>query len=263
MAYPVPALDKGLDILELLAREPGGLTKTEVARRLHHSVSEIFRPLLCLEKRGYIRKSEDGSFRTTLKLLTFYPAYLFAQRLLTEALPVMQELSNRLEQSCYLGVLDCGRVTIIAHVDSSVGPAFSIKTGSVADLMYTAMGHVFLAHVTDETRRFLIELWHTQHRTIVVLPADLDTHLTLIRRRGYAEDLRCEIPGTVNITCPLVDTSGEAFAVLGVSCLARIDEPILLGPIRSALQSATKALSSKFGGARQIHSGRPFVKARS
>ncbi len=163
MAYPVPALDKGLDILELFACEPGGLTKTEVARRLQHSVSEVFRPLLCLEKRGYIRKSEDGSFRLTLKLLTFLPAYLLAERLLTEALPVMQELSNRLGQSCYLGVLDYGRVTIIAHVDSSVGPAFSVKTGSVMDLVYTAMGRVFLAHVSDETRTFLIELWHTQH----------------------------------------------------------------------------------------------------
>ena len=175
----------------------------------------------------------------------------------------MQELSNRLGQSCYLGVLDYGRVTIIAHVDSSVGPAFSIKTGSVMDLVYTAMGRVFLAHVSDETRRFLIELWHTQHRTIMFLPADLDTHLTSIRRNGYAEDQSCEIPSPVNITCPLVDTSGEAFAVLGVSYLARIHEPVLLGPIRSALLSATKGLSSKFGGSRRVHRGRPLLKARS
>jgi IclR helix-turn-helix domain len=32
--YPTPALEKGLDILELFAREPAGLTKSDVARRL-------------------------------------------------------------------------------------------------------------------------------------------------------------------------------------------------------------------------------------
>ena len=32
--YPTPALEKGLDILELFAREPNGLTKSDVARKL-------------------------------------------------------------------------------------------------------------------------------------------------------------------------------------------------------------------------------------
>jgi len=44
--YPTPALEKGLDILELLANHPTGLTKSEVARSLDRTVSEIFRMLV-------------------------------------------------------------------------------------------------------------------------------------------------------------------------------------------------------------------------
>jgi DNA-binding IclR family transcriptional regulator len=55
--YPTPALEKGLDALELLASESEGLTKTEVARRLGRTVSEVFRMLVCLETRGYIARS--------------------------------------------------------------------------------------------------------------------------------------------------------------------------------------------------------------
>ena len=44
--YPTPALEKGLDALELLASESQGLTKTEVARRLGRTVSEVFRMLV-------------------------------------------------------------------------------------------------------------------------------------------------------------------------------------------------------------------------
>src|ERR1700733_6499817 len=52
--YTAPALDKGLDILELFASEPDGLTTSQVARRLGRTVGEIFRMLVCLAERGYI-----------------------------------------------------------------------------------------------------------------------------------------------------------------------------------------------------------------
>src|SRR5579864_3990527 len=55
--YTAPALDKGLDILELFASEPEGMAPSEVARRLGRTVGEIFRMLVCLQARGYISRS--------------------------------------------------------------------------------------------------------------------------------------------------------------------------------------------------------------
>ena len=57
--YPTPALEKGLDILELFAGTPEGLTVSEAARRLNRTVSEIFRMILCLEQRGYLAQSPN------------------------------------------------------------------------------------------------------------------------------------------------------------------------------------------------------------
>ena len=57
--YAAPALEKGLDILEAFASEPAGLTGSEVARRLGRSVGEIFRMLVCLERRGYICETDS------------------------------------------------------------------------------------------------------------------------------------------------------------------------------------------------------------
>ena len=50
--YAAPALDKGLDILEALAAQPGGLTQAEIAAALQRSVGEIFRMLETLLRRG-------------------------------------------------------------------------------------------------------------------------------------------------------------------------------------------------------------------
>ena len=66
--YTAPALEKGLDILELFAREAGGMIKSEVARRLNRTTSEVFRMLICLQRRGYISQGPDERYRLTLRL---------------------------------------------------------------------------------------------------------------------------------------------------------------------------------------------------
>jgi uncharacterized membrane protein len=60
--YTAPALEKGLDILELLSRAETGLSQSEIARDLGRSVSEIFRMLVVLEERGYIALEEADRY---------------------------------------------------------------------------------------------------------------------------------------------------------------------------------------------------------
>ena len=50
--YSAPALDEGLDILELLSDEAGGLSQSEIAEATGRSVGQIFRVLATLERRG-------------------------------------------------------------------------------------------------------------------------------------------------------------------------------------------------------------------
>ena len=52
--YAVPALARGLDILETLAQHEGGLSLSELARALDLSPSAAFRSVVVLEQRGYI-----------------------------------------------------------------------------------------------------------------------------------------------------------------------------------------------------------------
>ena len=58
--YRAPALDKGLDILELLARQPQGLTRAEIVKELDRNASEIYRMLERLVARQYVMRSLSG-----------------------------------------------------------------------------------------------------------------------------------------------------------------------------------------------------------
>ena len=55
--YRAPALDKGLDILELLSEQQEGLTRTEITKELGRNASEIYRMLERLVARRYVTRS--------------------------------------------------------------------------------------------------------------------------------------------------------------------------------------------------------------
>src|SRR3984885_8198494 len=247
-SYPTPALEKGLDILELFAHEPAGLQKSDVARRLNRTVSEIFRMLLCLEERGYIGRADDDDdrFRLTLKIFRMALEYPPTKRLVSEALPIMQGIVHKLNQSCHLGVLEGGQVVIVAQADSPVSPGFYVKAGSVVDLMHAATGHVILAHLPQEARTRAIKKWQQQagHR----LPKDLGEHLEKIQTQGYEERDSYQIRGVINITYPVLDEGGNAVAALTVPYLARMEDLTTPKTVRVALREASLKLSEAIGG---------------
>src|SRR5262245_51198418 len=59
-AYAVPALEKGLDVLELLAKAHQPLGLNEVAAALGRSRQELFRIMVCLHTRGYLLRDASG-----------------------------------------------------------------------------------------------------------------------------------------------------------------------------------------------------------
>jgi DNA-binding IclR family transcriptional regulator len=245
--YPTPALEKGLDILELFAREPAGLSKSEVARRLGKSVSEIFRMLICLEERGYIARAEsDDRFSLTLQLFRMAQEHPPIKRLATNALPIMQEVAHKLLQSCHLGVLNREQVVIIAQVDSPVSPGFYVKAGAVVDLMHASSGYVILSYLPLDARNRALEVWRKQ--TGRTIPRNLEQHLALIRKKGYEDRASYEIRGVVNVSFPVLDEQRNAVAAMTVPYLPRIENPLSLETIRSTLRAACSKLSAEIGG---------------
>ncbi|WP_446742177.1 IclR family transcriptional regulator [Silvibacterium acidisoli] len=248
--YPTPALEKGLDILELFAQEPAGLNKSDVARRLNRTVSEIFRMLLCLEERGYIARSEqDERFHLTLKIFRMATEYPPVKRLVTESLPIMQEVVHAINQSCHMGVLERGQIVIIAQADSPISPGFYVKTGSIVDLMHAATGHVILAHLPEEQRDRAIAQW--QEQTGHKVPKDLNQHLTKIKAQGFEERASYEIRGVINITYPVLDENGYAAAAFTVPYLARMEDTTTPKAVHTALRTASAKLSEAIGGVPQ------------
>jgi len=257
--YPTPALEKGLDILELFASTPEGLTVSEAARRLSRTVSEIFRMILCLEQRGYLAQSPNKErYHLTLRLFRLAQEHPPTKRLVTEALPIMHWLSHELRQSCHLGIIDGGHVVILAQVDSPESTGFYVKMGSKVDLMHAATGHVILAHLNEDARERAIDEWRSE--TKKRKPVDLDEHLAKILARGHERRASYEVAGVINISFPVLNVQGQAIAGLTVPFVKRIEDTIRIADAVNSLREASRKMSEAMGAAPQ---GKPAAAARS
>ena len=155
-AYSAPALEKGLDILELLVKVISHFPRRRSPVALGRSVSEIYRMLGCLVNRKYV-SNIDELYSVTTKLFELSHINPPTYRLLTEAMPLIQELSDDVEQSCHLTIYNLGQQVVIAKVDSPIGMGWSLRVGAVLDVLISASGRVLVAFQDPETTRLRVK----------------------------------------------------------------------------------------------------------
>jgi DNA-binding IclR family transcriptional regulator len=212
--YRAPALDKGLDILELLARIDGGLTQAEIAKALGKSPNEFYRMLDRLVRRGYVQRQDGDRFYLTLKLFGLAHYHAPVRRLVSFATPLMREFSNRAEQACHLAIFDRGSVVVIAQQDSPTYWGISIRVGAQINLFNTGSGHILLAFRDEKQRKMMINEQQRQQDDDVPKPADLDERLQLIKEKGFETMDSLQTNGVRNISAPVLALDGYALAAL-------------------------------------------------
>jgi len=157
-SYRAPALDKGLEILELLAGESGGLTQSQIAQRLGRSVGEIFRVLNNLERRGYLlRSAESGAYSLSLRLFELAHRFPPTRRLLDVALPEMRRFAASCLQSCHLVVEESGSLLVIADAENPGPATYSIRVGARFELARRASSYVLTAFQPPDRFAQLVE----------------------------------------------------------------------------------------------------------
>ena len=222
--YRAPALDKGLDILELLAGVEQGLTQAEIAKRLDRSPNEFYRMLDRLVRRGYVTKLEGDRFTLTLKLFGLSQLHAPTRRLASFATPLMRELAQRTKQANHLVVFDRGSAVVIAQHEAPDYWGISIRVGSHMSLFDTGSGHVLLAFKSNEERQMMIAE-HARSREEVKLEPGFYRHLALIRERGYEMMASAQTAGVHNLSAPILGPDGRCIAALTCPYIALVNAP--------------------------------------
>lgn len=248
-SYAAPALEKGLDILELLCRSEQPLSQKDMAKRLGRSVGEIYRMVACLVSRNYLTLVDEGTYSVTTKLFELSHIHPPTQRLLFEATPIMQRLAGELDQSCHLTVYGQGKQVVLCKVDTPSGMGFAVRAGAELDVLISASGRVLLAFQNDETRRLWIE--ESLQRRPEQADPQIEKTLESIRAAGYESIPSVQVRGLYAVSFPVLDAQGRALAALTVPYAERIDQMQRksIPEVTEALRLAAHVLTRRVGGA--------------
>jgi DNA-binding IclR family transcriptional regulator len=222
--YRAPALEKGLDILELLAAAPRPLTLTAIVNSLERSHGELFRMVQVLEHRGYIEQDPaDDGYRLTDRLFSLGMQQPRTANLIEAALPVMRQLALEVGQSCHLALHTRGQMVVVARMESGEQLGFSVRVGYRRPLPQSASGMVLYAFQPEDVRRRWEGMFDPPLSDADL--AKLRAHADEIADRHVEQTQSPFVAGVTDISAPVM-RGGTAAAALTVPFLKKLQPSI-------------------------------------
>src|SRR4051812_22100323 len=210
--YRAPALEKGLDVIELLAAEKSPLNLSAVSQRLGRSSGELFRMLQVLEFKGFITTSENGAgYVLTNKLFALAMAQAPVRSLVETALPIMRKLSQDIGQSCHIAVASEDQIVVITRIERPGDLGFSVRIGYRREIVRATSGLVLFPSQDEDTRRAWIKRCRLKGEAADSFIARADA----VRARGHHEAASDFVRGIVDLSAPIL--RGET-AVAALTC---------------------------------------------
>lgn len=219
-ALQVPALQRGLAMLERLAGMPDGATLSELAADLQISLASVFRLAGGLEELGYVRRdARTKRFAVTQKLLLLGQPHSGQRSLVESAIEPMRRIlaaTSETTQLCCLAGAEC---VILEQLPALHPFKYIVDLGSRVDSHCCAPGKAMLAFLPEDALDAVLDQMtlekHTS-RTITSRHAML-VELERIRACGYALDHGEHFDGIHCVAAPLLDRHGHTVAAITIA----------------------------------------------
>ena len=246
--YSVPALDKGLDVFELLAASETSLSLTELAEVLGQTPSAVFRILNRLESRSYVmRHPVSGRYRLSLKLFELAHTHSPVEHLITVSGKPMRELADTVRESVHLSVLSSGHGVVLLDVGSPLRVRFSHEIGSQFSPVLTNSGHLLMAYLSPELLEEHLAKDHDYAQFSAAQREAFHEELKKIRRNRYALSSSEERAGMKDIAVLVGNPAIGATAALAIACLGGGKSGADINRLVAALQECAAGITKDLG----------------
>jgi DNA-binding IclR family transcriptional regulator len=136
------------------------------------------------------------------------------RRLLDIADPLLREAANRMGQSIHLAIWDDGEFVITSSVSAPGNWRLSLRVGSVIGLYNTGSGLVMAAFQDEAMRSRMVREHQLVDSETVMAPEQFEATIRKIRAQGYAREPSAYTRGVINLSFPVLDPFGNAFAAV-------------------------------------------------
>ena len=245
----VPALDRALSILELLAKSRAGLTLPELVKESGIPRSSVHYLLVTLERRGYVERSERTSrYLFGLNMVQLANAAWSGLSLRQQAAPFLNKLMRKTQLTVHMAILKENEAVIVAKHSTLDGARTATWVGKRMDVHCTALGKALIAYLSEpQLERIVREHGLPRHNeNTIYSPRKLREELVRVVQQGHAIDDEEDELGLCCIGVPVLDTGGRPIAAISVSgTSSQINDasyPFLIREVKAAAEEMSESL---------------------
>lgn len=259
-AQPVKSADRTLDIFELLAAEPTGMTVSQISQRLGLARSSTHGLVHTLHARGYLMQDGGRRFHLGARLIQLGLNVVDRLELRAAARGPLERLVAATHDTALLAVPDRGD---LLYVDKVFSDARDVRTdprvSSRRPLQCSSLGKALLAALDDRAIDEIIESIGLERATQYSI-TDRDAlmeDLSRTRARGYSVDEQEALLGVWCVGAPVRDHNGRSIAAISLSTIKEFFDAERTGPqVADAAVDISRAMGWK-GDASSLYDAVP------
>lgn len=202
--YAVPALERGVQIVEILAEARRPLSLTEVAAKLGLASGMVYRLLRQLtEQQWLMQDANSQKYSLSLRLYSFALSSHPHALLIEAARQPLQELAAETGQSCHLTLLINDEIVVGASAPAPRPIRLTVDVGSRHSITDTTSGPLLIALLPPTEQARVRGKWTT-------------AELKRIANQGYNESHHRNVHGVHDLAVPIHLPQGYAALAMSV-----------------------------------------------
>jgi IclR family pca regulon transcriptional regulator len=212
-------LARGLMVMEGFSGRDEYMTVAELAKVVGLPRATVRRCLLTLKMLGYVETNGEKFFRLAPKVLVLAQAYISSSLLPRIAQPVIERVSENLNESCSVSILYGEDIIYVARSARRRRGSLLRDVGSSLPAHITSMGRVLLAGLSEKDLDAYFKRAKLERFTAnsIIDPAQLRAEIEKVRREEYCViDQEFELDLRA-LAVPIRNSSGTIVAALSAN----------------------------------------------
>jgi DNA-binding IclR family transcriptional regulator len=215
----VKSAKRVLEIFELLAGYPNGLSIKEISEKLSSPQSSVFNVVKTLASEGYLNQDYGKKYKLGAKLIHIGRSAMDSLDLTNIGTPYLTSLMNHVQETVFMAILSEEELVYIAKIDNNRSIRTTAQPGFRKPLYCTGLGKAFLAFLPSEKRNNILdktELLPITEKTITVR-SELEQQLEFFNKQGYSIDDEENEEGLYCLAAPIYGGGNELMAAISVA----------------------------------------------
>ena len=212
------SVTNAMKILRLFTHKQKEWRLSEIAEQLNLPLTTTHRLISTLREEGFLSKNpKNNHYRLGLAILSLGGAVFNHHELYKEAMPIVKELSEQLNETAHLCLMENGKVVYLFRTKSPHPDRLVTQTGRTGPVHCTSEGLCILAYQEEEyIQQFLEQDFYAYTPYTITDCEQLYDLLRTIRQQGYCVQTSTYFENFVSLAAPIRDYSQHVVASLSV-----------------------------------------------